>query len=80
MHTTLPAAGLLTVAQWEEKAASEMERDCQGNKAARESQGQSEPTMKLEHTWDHGPTAQFLRAELASTSINKQGSLMHVHS
>lgn len=36
------------------KAASEKERDCQGNKASRESQGQSEPTTKLEHTWAHG--------------------------
>lgn len=80
MHTTLSAAVLLTVTQWGEQAASEVERDCQGNKASRESQVQSEPTMKLEHTWDHGPEAQSLTAELTSISIKEQDSLLHVHS
>ena len=69
---------LLTVTQWGEQAASEMERHCQGNKASRESQGQAEPAMKLEHTWDHGPAAQSLTAELPSISTNEQDSLLHV--
>ena len=80
LHSTLSAAVLLTVTQRGEQAASEMERDCQGNKASRESQGQAEPTMKLEHTWAHGPTAQALAAELTSISINEQASPLHVHS
>lgn len=79
MHTTLSAAVLLTVTQWGEQAASEMERDCQGNKSSRESQDQSEPRMKLEHTWDHELQHRpSLTAELTLVSIHGQGGLTRV--